>query len=272
MQGRLSPLVNGRIQAFPWLYWVSEFERAAEVGFRLIEWTLDEEFLYQNPLLTEAGRRLIRELTLEHRVTVDSLTCDFVMQSPFWKARGREKARRERDLMAVAEACHLADVSLIVIPLVDNGRLEDRRQEDLLVGALEHASGEFLDLGLSVVFESDLPPSDLARFIGQFDEAVFGINYDIGNSASLGFFPREELGAYGTRVRNVHVKDRLLGGGSVPLGDGCADFGSVFSELAQVGYKGNFILQTARSETGDHVEVLTRSRKMTESWIERYGV
>ena len=272
MQGRLSPLLDGRIQAFPWTHWVSEFERAAEVGFRLIEWTLDEEFLYQNPLMTEAGRRLIRELTLEHRVEVDSLTCDFVMQAPFWKTSGRERVRRERDLMAVAEACHLAGVSLMVIPLVDNGHLEDRHQEDLLVGALERGTGEFLDLGLSVVFESDLPPSDLVRFIGQFDEAVFGINYDIGNSASLGFFPREELSAYGTRVRNVHVKDRLLGGGSVPLGDGCADFESVFSSLAEVGYQGNFILQTARSETGDHVEVLSRFRDMTEGWIERHGV
>ncbi len=122
-----------------------------------------------------------------------------------------------------------------------------------------------------IVFESDLPPGPLAAFIERFDVDTFGLNYDIGNSASLGFDPEQEFFAYGDRVANVHVKDRSLGGTTVPLGDGDADFDTVFGSLAAVGYSGNYILQTARDVAGDHRSAVARYRDMTEDWITRHG-
>ena len=56
MQGRLSPVIDGRIQAFPWPFWQNEFAMAERLGVRLVEWTLDEDRLYENPLLTAAGQ------------------------------------------------------------------------------------------------------------------------------------------------------------------------------------------------------------------------
>ena len=56
MQGRLSPLVNGRIQTFPWENWKDEFPLAQQINIHLMEWTLDQERLYENPLLTETGQ------------------------------------------------------------------------------------------------------------------------------------------------------------------------------------------------------------------------
>ena len=35
MQGRLSPLVNGKIQAFPWDYWRDEFSLANKYNFNI---------------------------------------------------------------------------------------------------------------------------------------------------------------------------------------------------------------------------------------------
>jgi hexulose-6-phosphate isomerase len=96
---------------------------------------------------------------------------------------------------------------------------------------------------------------------------VFGVNYDIGNSASLGFNPKEEIQAYGPRILNVHVKDRRMGGTTVPLGTGNADFPTVFRALRRAGYRGDFILQTARAEDGDHAGALRRYREMTRRWL-----
>ena len=80
------------------------------------------------------------------------------------------------------------------------------------------SQAEFLtERGLRVVFECDFAPEELARFIERLDLAVFGINYDIGNSAALGYDPREEIAVYGQRIINVHVKDRVLGGTTVAL-------------------------------------------------------
>jgi len=271
MQGRLSPLVDGRIQAFPWAGWREEFPTAESQGLRLMEWTLDQESLYDNPLLTLAGQNEIHALCKHHSLSIPSLTGDCFMQAPFWKVLGEERDGLQRDFKAVANACTAIGVSMIVVPLVDDGCLDNAGQEDVLVGFLESQADFFANHDLRVVFESDFGPEELARFIGRLDSNLFGINYDIGNSAALGFDPTEELAAYGHRVVNVHVKDRLLGGTTVPLGSGCADFETVFSGLAGVGYAGNYILQTARATDDDHAGVLGHYRDMVCDWVRRHA-
>jgi hexulose-6-phosphate isomerase len=52
----------------------------------------------------------------------------------------------------------------------------------------------------------------------------------------------------------VHLKDRVLGAGTVPLGHGDTDFASLFQCLAEVRYAGDFILQVARGVTGDELD------------------
>ncbi len=50
MQGRLSPVTKKRIQIFPHKNWKNEFKIANEIGFSLMEWTIDTETLKNNPL------------------------------------------------------------------------------------------------------------------------------------------------------------------------------------------------------------------------------
>ncbi|MES2244041.1 MAG: sugar phosphate isomerase/epimerase family protein [Pseudomonadota bacterium] len=271
MQGRLSPLVDGKIQAFPASCWQAEFESAKRNGFSLMEWTLDQDGLYLNPLLTTSGQAEIRELRQAHGIVISSLTGDCFMQSPFWKAQGPAREALLQDFRAVAQACSAVGIVMMVVPLVDNGRLDNREQEDLLVDTLQKESAFLAALGVKVVFESDFGPDELARFIARLAPARFGINYDIGNSASLGMDPVAEISAYGERILNVHIKDRVLGGTTVPLGTGNANFDQVFAALARAGYQGTYILQTARAADGKHAEVLCRYRDMALDWIKRHG-
>ena len=92
---------------------------------------------------------------------------------------------------------------------------------------------------------------------------MFGINYDSGNSAALGYDSAEEISAYAPRILNVHVKDRLLGGTTVPLGTGAADLAKTIRLIERSGYRGQYILQTARASDGDHAGVLAKYRDMT---------
>ena len=97
MQGRLSALVDGKIQAFPWNEWREEFPRAKALGLTRMEWTIDQDRLRENPLTTEAGpaARSAR-CARENAVRIPSLTGDCFMQAPFWKVDGhaREALRR----------------------------------------------------------------------------------------------------------------------------------------------------------------------------------
>ena len=266
MQGRLSPVVDGKIQAFPWNSWQQEFLVAESLGLGLMEWTLDQDRLYQNPLLTLQGQQEIRNLCQEHKLAIPSLTGDCFMQAPFWKCQGQAKVALEMDFIAIARACAEVDIGMILVPLVDNGRLENEQQEEALLTFILAQADLIRALGLRIIFESDFAPGELARFIGRLPADVFGVNYDIGNSAALGYKPEEEFAFYGTRIVNVHVKDRALGGTTVPLGTGDADFPAVFRLLREAGYAGNLIMQTARAKDDDHTGALRQYMGQIEAW------
>lgn len=270
MQGRLSALVGGRIQAFPWDEWRDEFPRAQRCGLSLMEWTLDQDRLYENPLMTASGREEIKSLSLQHHVAIPSLTGDCFMQAPFWKVQGAERAARLNDLDAVIAACSDLGIQSIVVPLLDDGHVSSRDEEDLVVAVLADRATLLAQRRVAITFESDYEPAELARLIDRFPDPVFGINYDIGNSAGAGFDPRAEIRAYGNRIVGVHIKDRPRGKSTVPLGSGDAQFDVVFEELARIGYQGNFILQTARAANHDHEAVLCRYRDMTMEWLQAY--
>jgi hexulose-6-phosphate isomerase len=271
MQGRLSPMVNGCIQAFPWDHWQEEFALASTLGIGVMEWTLDQKRLYENPLLATSGQKKISDLCRHNGISIPSITGDCFMQAPFWKCSGQEREKLQKDLTAIIEACATIGIGFIVVPLVDEGCLENKEQEDTLVKFLQSQEDFFSDKGVQILFECDFEPENLARFIARLDSKIFGINYDIGNSVGLGFSPAEEFEAYGNRIKNIHIKDRLFGGATVPLGMGDADFETVFSLLAGLNYKGNYILQTARAIDNDHAKILGLYYKMSKDWIESYG-
>ncbi len=269
MQGRLSPPVGDRIQAFPWVHWRDEFPAARRLGFTLMEWTVDAARLRENPIMTRAGQDEIRSLEDTFGVRVRSLTADCVMEAPFYKASEgeRERVRRLDDLKALLDACAESGIVLVVIPLVDDGRLVTDAEEDALRQELLPLTPVLRDSGVRVVFESDFPPPRLRAFIDTFPPEAYGINYDTGNSAAVGYDPREEIERYGTRIWNVHVKDRRRGGTTVPLGTGAADLPMVFNMLVGCGYAGKYILQTARAADGNHAAALQRYRDMVASLL-----
>lgn len=266
MQGRLSPLVDGKIQAFPRVHWRDEFPQARELGIGLMEWTLDHEGLRDNPLLTREGRDEIRRLCAASGLRIASVTGDCFMHAPFYKAEGASRRELLADFEAIIAACADLEIDCLVMPLVDNSALENERHEQMLRGELEQRHALLQHARLRLAFESDFAPPRLRDFIASFPAEQFGINYDIGNSAALGYDPGEEIGACGTRILNVHVKDRVRGGTTVPLGTGNADLPRVFRLLREAGYRRNYILQTARAADGDHAGVLRRYRDMVERY------
>jgi L-ribulose-5-phosphate 3-epimerase len=268
MQGRLSAMVDGKIQAFPWSEWQQEFPRAHALGLTRMEWTIDQDRLRENPLATEAGRKEIIALCKQNTLRIPSLTGDCFMQAPFWKATGDAQKALVDDLDLLLDASSTVGIEFVVIPLVDNGKIENETQAEVLLQVLLDRTASLGRRNVKIVFESDLPPAPLADFIATLPGEHFGINYDIGNSASLGYDSTDEIAAYHARILNVHVKDRLRGGTTVPLGTGAADLGKAIRLIEQSGYCGQYILQTARAADGDHAGALAGYRDMTVRWIE----
>ena len=256
MQGRLSDPVDGQIQCFPWGNWEEEFKTARDIEIELMEWTLDDNKLFQNPLMTHDGYYKIKSLSKIFNLKIKSLTGDCFMQKPFWKLSSPMADLYKNKFIKICEASSKLGIEIIVIPLVDNGSIENDIQEETLVNFLNDYSPNLKKLNLKVAFESDFEPKKLARLINRFSSDRFGVNYDTGNSASLGFDPLEEFQEYGKYIINVHIKDRKFRGKTVPLNSGDVDFDLIFKGLKELKYNGNFILQTARAKDGGHSNII----------------
>tara|TARA_B100000242_G_C43049272_1_gene490083 strand:+ start:1788 stop:2615 length:828 start_codon:yes stop_codon:yes gene_type:complete len=268
MQGRLSNLVNNQIQAFPFEDWTYEFELAKKIGFDCMEWTLDYPNLHNNPLLIPEKKKEIELLSKSNNIEIQSITLDCCMQRPFWKERNTEiRNKLIKDFKLIINSSIINGIKLLVLPLVDNGSINNLQDGKLLIKILNSLELDLKKNNIMIAFESDYAPSNLLDFINQFDKISYGINYDIGNSASLGFDTEKELDLYGDRIINVHVKDRVLNGNTVRLGKGNADFEKVFQGLSDINYQENFILQTARSIDNNHFGELEINYNFLKKYI-----
>ena len=271
MQGRLSPLVNNKIQSFPFKSWLEEFPMAQKLGISCMEWTLDYPKLHQNPLLLKEYKRKILDLSEENKITISSITLDCCMQRPFWKAQDELVLESLiNDFKLIINAANSIGARILVIPLVDNGSIDNEKEYKLLKNNLLPLSEILKEKKIKIAFESDFYPTKLKNFISNFDEKLFGINYDSGNSASLGFNPDEEFNEYGERIINIHIKDRKLGGSTVRLGHGDTDFNKVFRNIDKYNYEGNLILQTARSKDNEHFKELAMNFAFVKENISKF--
>jgi L-ribulose-5-phosphate 3-epimerase len=262
MQGRLVPPVNGRIQAFPVDEWREEFPRAASAELGAIEWIYETHGRDRNPLASEDGILEMRTLSDRHHVAVRSLCADYFMEAPLVRASSSEVDERLAHLDWLLDRCRRAGILRVVLPFVDNSEVRTMAEQDALVETLHEA--ERLTRGdVELHLEMSLAPSAFAGFLERLPDRV-RVNYDSGNSASLGYDAREEFAAYGDRVGSVHIKDRVRGGTTVPLGTGNADLKRVFAELNRIGYSGDLILQVARGEAGREIEWARHNRAYVE--------
>ena len=188
------------------------------------------------------------------------------MQRPFWKAKS-ELFFNEliNDFKLIINAASSIGINILVIPLVDNGSINSEKEFKILKSTLLSFSEILNQRQIKIAFESDYSPSILKNFISHFDKDLFGINYDSGNSASLGFDPDEEFQEYGERIINVHIKDELFGT-TVRLGEGDTNF-KKFGNINKLNYEGNLILQTARSKNNKHYEELEINLAFVKNYI-----
>jgi len=265
IQGRLSPVTNNRIQQFPWDSWQNEFKIASTIDIKIVEWTIDTFKFNENPLINLNQWEEIKIIAGKNNIWIPSVTCDYFMENPPWK---NDLNLVKEGIISILQGMKNISSKILVVPLVDNSSLLDSSSVKIVENFFKDLIPEISQNKLQIAFECDLNPEKLSEFISKFDRNYFGINYDIGNSSNLGFNPTEEFKAYGSRIINVHVKDRKLNGTTVPLGEGDADFIGIFSLLHEENYQGNLILQTARSKEGKDTEVLVKYKRLVEQWWE----
>ena len=253
MQGRLLPKFKGRYQAHPLGYWQDEFLKAKDIGLNYIEFILDYNDFQQNPLTFETGINEIINIIQKTGVGVKSICADYFMEAPLHssnKAIAKKSIDMLNKLIINADKIGVTD---IVIPCVDQSSLIMEMDKKRLIINLQKSIELATKYNINLALETDLPPKKFADLLNEFDSKRVTVNYDIGNSASLGYDMLEEFKCYGERISDIHIKDRELGGGSVFLGTGVANFPLFNKILSNIDFKGPIIMQAYRDDEGAEI-------------------
>jgi hexulose-6-phosphate isomerase len=247
MQGRLSPRIDGKIQAYPANTWQKEFEIAQEIGYAAIEWIVEKP-VEINALMTDLGKSEIKKVMESTGVRVDYVCADIFMQQPLVRMTQESKSQNNKYLFEILQNAKEIGAIGVEIPFVDNSSIKNENEKQEFIDVMQDSFKQAKDLGLKISLETDLAPKEFKELLEKIDLDYVQANYDIGNSASLGYDPEEEIEAYGKRILNVHVKDRKLGSTTVPLGTGNAKIEFVLEKLFESDYSGGLTMQAARGD------------------------
>jgi hexulose-6-phosphate isomerase len=267
MQGRLSKIQRGRIQSFPFENWAKEFSLAKKNGFNLIEWTIDSFNIDKNPILTTEGIAKIKLLRKINKIKIESITCDFFMENPFYKKKYNLNALEY--LKKILINSKILKIKYIVLPVVDFSSVKKKSEKKKLIENIK-AFEKFIPNNSKILFETDFKPRENLIFIKKFNSKKFGLNYDTGNSAHLGNSVKSEMRILYNYIDNIHIKDRKKNKSTIDLGEGDFDFDFFFKFILSKNYSKNLILQTARSKNKRHLDLLKKNRSFINSFINEF--
>lgn len=244
MQGRLSPKDPEKLQTFPHAYWELEFCRAAELGFKQIEWLVDSYDLSRNPLAWDDGIVKIKTLIAETGVQVKSLCAHFLIDGALtqsWESKTTGIA-----VTALNKLIDLASgigIEKIVIPVMGSSSPglshEKWYQFKYRLSQIEKLSS------CTLLLETDLPASSMLALLEFLACDHIGICYDMGNATALNFDVVSDFLTLVSYVREIHVKDRCKhGAGTYCLGSGQTPIREIVRQAIDNDYRGSFILET----------------------------
>ena len=267
MQGRLVPKYQDRYQAFPVGMWQDEFKVAKECGLDLIEFILDFNDAEENPLLKEGGVDEIKSIINKTGVSVQTICADYFMEAPLHSSDDKVSEESFKILEQLLEVAKILQITDIVIPCVDQSSLETKEAVNRFVEQITKIIPKIEKQNINLSLETDLAPQPFIELLDKLNSKNITVNYDIGNSAALGFDSDEELEAYGDRITDIHIKDRILDSGPVILGEGNANFKKFFTKLKEFNYRGAFIMQAYRDDEG--VEIFKKQLAWVKPYLEK---
>jgi len=268
MQGRLSSPKDNRIQFFP-ENWEREFELASQAQFDCIEWLYDFHDADTNPIATNEGIETIKSLMQHNNVKVNSLCAHCFIEKPLVGASAGKKNESLSLLGWLLSRLKMLGATRLVLPVEDAAHLTDSTEFERQLEWMKHALNLAEENQIEIDMETTLSPFSLAYFLDKLPHPLLKVNYDIGNSAGMGYDIKDEFSAYGHRIGSIHIKDKLLNGPTVALGTGFADFQLLASCLENINFTGDIVLEAARGIPGEELTWAKNNRSLVLKYFLR---
>jgi L-ribulose-5-phosphate 3-epimerase len=251
MQGRLVKPLKKPIQEFPLKDWKKELDLLLKLNLKNIEWVVDRASYEQNPLVFD--NQALETLMKNKNLSISAVSNDYFLDT----ANSYENITFS-DLLTSIEMQQelISNIGefkkyILVMPFIENSSLKKyskKQVEKLLEVLLSFESNYKLDYAL----ELDIDRNEITHKLGKFLGNRIFINLDVGNTVSFGFDIKSEINDLSQFILNVHLKDRIMNGPTVPLETGSTDIKEIIKLLIHAGYRGAYTLQFARKYEDDY--------------------
>ncbi|QLH10057.1 sugar phosphate isomerase/epimerase [Candidatus Nitrosotenuis sp. DW1] len=268
MQGRLSSPIDNKIQCFPMNRWQDEFKEAASCNFACIEWIFDT--YEKNPIIDNSEITEMRLISNKFGVKINSVCADYFMEKKIFNESENEIEKNLDVLRKLIKNCRKTDIRILEIPLVDSSSISAPEHENDLMKNLSKILPFAKDNDVAITLETDMPPRRFRNFLESFEPSTVFANYDTGNSTALGYDVEEEINILSDRIKNIHIKDRIVHGKTVPLGTGNTKFDLFFSSLKKINFRGDLIIQGAREDNFTPKQTCEKYYKFVKQYVDKY--
>jgi len=261
VQGRALPQSDESLQSFPF-NWSDEFPLIQQLGFDGIEWIYDKKSEFTNPILDSEESQKIKSISKKFNVSLENIVFDWFITHSLFRKDEISLKNKIKKLVDLIEKSQNIGFKQIIFPLLEENAINNSNDMDIFLKIFSDDILSVLNLNkIEIHFETSLPPISELEFISKLDHNQTKICFDMGNSASMGYDPTDVLNNIAPYLGTVHIKDRLLDGDSVPLGEGAVDFSKVFSILNEINFSGYFSFQAYRDKNSNNTELLSLYQK-----------
>lgn len=242
-QGRLSPRLNGKLQAFPHGAWQREFSVAARIGFDAIEWLYETDRSERNPISSAQGRAEIKRVVAGSGVAVRSVCASYFIVNRLAGDSAEQTEKNLRALCELIDECAEIGAQRLLLPLLEGAAVDTPELQRRVLESLEVAAPLAARAGLVLGLEMEIAGADYAALIERAAHPAVRAYYDTGNSTAKGFDIALDVKPLLPLLCAVHVKDRKVGGGSVAIGSGDANYDGFLRTLAAAQFAGDFVFE-----------------------------
>ncbi|MEC7584751.1 MAG: sugar phosphate isomerase/epimerase family protein [Planctomycetota bacterium] len=166
---------------------------------------------------------------------------------------------------AIRDAAAVGATSVLLVPAVVNKQVfyqDAWERSQAHIRAVLPMAGEH---GIQILIENVwngflLGPTELRRYVDEFDSEWVGVHFDPGNLVRFGH-PEQWVPILGDRIKKMDVKDfnRRQNSFNVKLTEGDTDWPAVMKQLDAIGYQGWF---TAEMGGGDATYLRDLAQRM----------
>jgi len=260
VQGRGLKQIKKDIQYFP-INWEEEFPIIEKLGFDGIEWIYDDPVEYENPLLNSDGRKKMIDLSKQNSVKLENIVFDWFLRHPlFVDNDGVSLESKIKHMKKLIKFSSITGFQNIIFPILEKNNINSPQKFNKCVKIFkDYILDDLTEFNIQIHFETSLTSQIEKKLLNELNHDKLKICFDMGNSASYGYDCEKSISDVMEFLGSVHIKDRVLGGPSVPLNDGVVNFKKVFKSLNQIKFSGPLSYQIYRNMQTDNLSLLKQS-------------